>query len=77
MAGKVYVADNPSDLTENMQAPVLLPFVYAKVGKSDFRGNSKAIRLGILLDNCATDVWITFSAAKKLGLEGRNITIRI
>ena len=27
------------------------------------------------MDNCATDVWITFSAASKLGLEGRNITI--
>ena len=75
MAARVYVTDAPSEVTEGLQASVLLPFVYAKIENKNAYGRSKAIRLGVLLDNCATDVWITFSAARKLGLEGRNITI--
>ena len=76
-AGSVYVTDMPTT-TSNLQAPVLLPFVFAKARKphsSVVSSRSRFARIGSLTDNWATDSWITFIAAKKLDLEGQDITI--
>ena len=75
--GSVYVTDMPNT-TSNLQAPVLLPFVFVKARKphsSTVSSRPKFARIGSLTDNCATDSWITFTAAKKLNLEGQDITI--
>ena len=52
--------------------------MFASVKKSQasvLSPQSKYHQLGILTDNCATDTWITFSAANKLGLSGQDIQI--
>ena len=74
-SGTVFVSELP---TKSIQAQVLLPFVYANVCKFDSSlpsAKPKYSRLGTLTDNCATDVWITFEAAGRLGLEGQEIKI--
>ena len=76
-AGTVYVSELPNG-PSSLQSPVLLPFVYANVKNSDssiMAPTSRYSRLGVLTDNCATDTWITFDAADKMGLEGQDITI--
>ena len=76
-SGTVYVSELPNS-SRSLQAPVLLPFVYANVRKFDpstQSGKSTVGRLGTLTDNCATDIWITFEAAGRLGLEGQDVNI--
>ena len=78
IAKKTYITEN-QEHSDRLNSPVLLPFVFANVRKEETSFMSpKAgnIRLGILTDNCATDTWITFAAAEKLGLEGEDIKIR-
>ena len=72
-----YVTDLP-EVSSSLQSPVLLPFMFANVRKpvtSVLDSNSVFIRVGALTDNCATDNWITFAAADKLGLVGSRISI--
>ena len=73
----LYVSELPQG-SESLKSPVLLPFIFANVKRIESSVmSSKPVynRLGTLTDNCATDSWITFSAARKMGLEGQDIKI--
>ena len=75
--GTVFVAKVPSQ-SSSLQSQVLLPFVYASIKNTEssvLEPISNYHQLGTLTDNCATDTWITFNAAEKLGLNGQEIQI--
>ena len=58
-----------------LRSKVLLPFVFTNVCNPDSSFNRSLHRLGTLTDNCATDIWITFEAANRMGLKGEDIKI--
>ena len=73
-SGTVFISELPSE-SKALQSKVLLPFLFANVSNPESSSKNSCVRLGTLTDNCATDIWITFEAANRLGLVGEDITI--